>query len=258
MRRIAFVNEKGGSCKTTLSVNVAAWLARRGKRVLLLDLDPQGQAGKSLGLYVRDLAPNVFHLMMDPACTLEQAIRPTPVPNLDVVVSNKALADFPVEAATHPDRERKLSQKLADLSGYDYAIFDSPPSLGLLTVNVMLSASEIVVPVNLTYFALDGCAEIVETVERVKERFGKRDLEIVLVVPTLYRATKLADEIMEKLKAHFPDRTARTVIGYNVKIDEAQSHGKTIWEYAGWSRGAQMIEALAREIERRPAALSRP
>jgi chromosome partitioning protein len=95
---------------------------------------------------------------------------------------------------------------------------------------------------------LDGCAEIVDTVERMRVQFGKQDLEIVLVVPTLYRATKLADEIIERLKSHFPGRTARTVIGYNVKIDEAQSHGKTIWEYAAWSRGAQMIESLAREI----------
>jgi chromosome partitioning protein len=250
MRRIAFINEKGGSCKTTLAVNLAAYFADHGKRVLLVDMDPQGQSGKSLGFYVRDLVPNVYHLMMEPHLTAEQTIRPSAVKNLDVLVSNKLLADFPVEAATHGDRERKLANKLEGVSGYDFVIYDSPPSMGLLTTNVMLACEEIVVPVSLTYFALDGCAEIVESVERMKTQFGKAPLRIVLVVPTLYRATKLADEILEKLRAHFPDRTARTVIGYNVKIDEAQSHGKTIWEYAGWSRGAQMLESLAKELLR--------
>jgi chromosome partitioning protein len=249
MRRIAFVNEKGGSCKTTLAVNVAAYLASLGKaRVLLVDMDPQGQAGKSLGFYVRDLHPTIREVLMDPRLPVEQAIRPSQVPNLDVLVSNKTLADLPLEVAGHADRERKLANRLDSVTGYDYVVYDSPPSIGLLTTNVMLAAEEIVVPVNLTYFALDGCAEIVDTVERMRVQFGKQDLEIVLVVPTLYRATKLADEIIERLKSHFPGRTARTVIGYNVKIDEAQSHGKTIWEYAAWSRGAQMIESLAREI----------
>jgi chromosome partitioning protein len=120
--------------------------------------------------------------------------------------------------------------------------------MGIITTNIMLAAEEVVVPVSLTYFALDGCAEIVDTVELMHERFGKRDLDIVLVVPTLYRPTKMADEIISKLKSHFPNRTSKAVIGYNVKIDEAQSHGKTIWEYASWSRGAHMIESMAKEI----------
>jgi chromosome partitioning protein len=248
MRRIAFINEKGGSCKTTLAVNIAAYMADHGSRVLLVDTDPQGQAGKSLGFYVREMSPTVYDLMVDPAMQARAAIRPSHVERLDVIVSNKRLADFPVEVASHPDRESKLVDKLRDVADYDFIIYDSPPSMGLIVTNVMLAAEEIVVPVNLTFFALDGCAEIVESVEDMRERFGKQDLEIILVVPTLYRSTKMADEIISKLKIHFPGKTARTVIGYNVKIDEAQSHGKTIWEYSSWSRGAHMLESLAKEV----------
>jgi chromosome partitioning protein len=251
MRRIAFVNEKGGSCKTTLAVNVAAYLASSGKsRVLLVDMDPQGQAGKSLGFPVREMHPSVYELLMDPNLSAEEVIRPSHVAGLDMLISNKRLAEFPVEAAAHADRERKLANKLDSVRSYEYVIYDSPPAMGLLTTNVMLAAEEIVVPVNLTYFALDGCAEIVETVEKVQRQFGKANLAIALVVPTLYRPTRLADEILAKIKIHFPGRTARTVIGYNVKIDEAQSHGRTIWEYASWSRGAQMLESLSKEIQR--------
>jgi len=248
MRRIAFINEKGGSCKTTLAVNIAAYMADHGSRVLLVDLDPQGQAGKSLGFFVREMSPTVHDVMVDPAMDARAAIRPSHVERLDVIVSNKRLADFPVEVASHPDRERKLAGKLQAITDYDFIIYDSPPSMGLIVTNVMLATEEIVVPVNSTFFALDGCAEIVESVEDMRSRFGKQDLEIILVVPTLYRPTKMADEIISKLKIHFPGKTARTVIGYNVKIDEAQSHGKTIWEYSSWSRGAHMLESLAKEI----------
>lgn len=254
MRRIAFINEKGGSCKTTLAVNTAAYFASQfGAKVLLVDMDPQGQTGKSLGFYVRELSPTVAELLTDPALEIQACIRPSQVERLDVLVSNKRLADFPLEVANDADRERKLADRLHGLNGYDFLMIDSPPSTGLITTNIMLAVEEIVVPVSLTYFALDGCAEIVESIEMVHRKHGKNDLRISLVVPTLYRATKLADEILGKLKRYFPGRVAHTVIGYNVKIDEAQSHGKTIWEYASWSRGAHMLEALAKEVYRKPA-----
>jgi chromosome partitioning protein len=248
MRRIAFINEKGGSCKTTLAVNTAAYIAGTGKRVLLVDMDPQGQAGKCLGFYVREMSPTIYDMLVDPGLAAVKAIRPSHIDGLDIIVSNKTLSDFPVEVAAHPDRERKLAQKLEAVGDYDYIIYDSPPSMGLINTNIMLAAEEIVVPVSLTYLALDGCAEIVETVDRIRDKFGKRKLEIILVVPTLYRPTKLADEIVRRLKSHFPGRTSKVVIGYNVKIDEAQSHGKSIFEYAAWSRGAHMLESLAKEI----------
>ncbi len=252
MRRIAFINEKGGSCKTTLAVNTAAYFAVNYKvRVLLVDMDPQGQSGKSLGFYVRGLSPTVFDLLVDPSVRAADCIRPSQVEGLDVLVSNKTLADFTLEVAADADREHKLAKRLDGVEGYDLIIYDAPPSMSLITTNIMLATEEIVIPVNLTYFALDGCAEIVESIEAVQKKYGKSELRITLVVPTLYRSTRLADEILDKLKRYFPGHVARTVIGYNVKIDEAQSHGKTIWEYASWSRGAHMIESLAKEIWRR-------
>jgi len=179
MRRIAFINEKGGSCKTTLAVNTAAYLAGLGQRILLVDVDPQGQSGKSLGFYVRDLRPTVFDVMMDDTLPASAAIRASHIEGLDVLPANKHLADFPTDAAALADREHRLAAKLDTLTEYDAILFDSPPSLGLLHTNILLATEEIVVPVNLTYFALDGCAEIVETIETVRERFNKPRLEII-------------------------------------------------------------------------------
>lgn len=247
-RKIAFVNEKGGSCKTTLAVNTAAYLARQGKRVCLLDMDPQGQVGKSLGLNVAAIDPSMFELLVDPAVTAKNAVVASGLPNLDVIASNKKLVDFTVIAAADPDRVMRLRNKLEGFKGYDFIVVDSPPSLGLLTLNIMLAVKEIVIPVSLTYLALDGCSEIVETVENVRRTYKKRDLEVTLVVPTLYRRTNLADAILAKLREFFGDKVSRTPIGYNVAIDEAQSMGRTIWDYAPTSRGAEMLGALAEDI----------
>jgi chromosome partitioning protein len=250
MRKIAFVNEKGGSCKTTLSVNLAAYFAGSlGRRVLLIDVDPQGQSGKSLGMDVKSIKPGTMELLMDPAVGVSDAAVPTRVQGLDIVASNKTLIDFPVEAARFKDREQRLHQKLKGLRKYDFVIFDSPPSLGLLTQNVMLAATEIVIPVNLTFLALDGCAEIVETVEAVKKTHGRDGLKISMVVPVLYRNTRLANAILKNLGEFFGEKLSRTVVGLNVTIDEAQSKGLTIWEYAPSSPGAIALEALAQEIQ---------
>lgn len=247
-RKIAFVNEKGGSCKTTLAVNTAAYLARQGKRVCLIDMDPQGQVGKALGLDVAAIQPSMFELLTDPNVAARDAVTASGLPNLDLIVANKSLVDFTVIAAADPDRVMRLRNKLETLKGYDFFIVDSPPSLGLLTLNIMLAVKEIVIPVSLTYLALDGCSEIVETVENVRRTYKKRDLEVTLVVPTLYRRTNLADAILAKLRDFFGDRVSRAPIGYNVAIDEAQSMGRTIWDYAPASRGAEMLGALAEEI----------
>jgi chromosome partitioning protein len=249
MRKIAFINEKGGSCKTTLSVNIASYLAgRAGRRVLLLDMDPQGQSGKALGIDVKSSKTTTMELLMNPAVGVADAVQATRIEGLDVVVSNKSLIDFPVAAAASEDRAEKLHQKLKAVRKYDYIIFDTPPSLGLLTLNVMLAAQEIVIPVNLTFLALDGCAEIVETVNTVKEQYNRPSLRITLVVPVLYRNTRLANAILHNLGEFFGDKLSKTVIGFNVTVDEAQSKGLTIWEYAPNSPGAVAFEALAREI----------
>jgi chromosome partitioning protein len=250
MRKIAFVNEKGGSCKTTLSVNIGSYFAARGgKRVLIVDLDPQGQSGKSLGIDVKSAQVTTLELLMDPDVKVADAAMPTRIENLDIIVANKTLTDFPTQVADDENRNARLRDKLRGLRGYDYLIFDAPPSMGLITINIMLGAGEIIIPVNLTYLALDGCAEIVETVGAVKKNLGNRALQISLVLPVLYRNTRLANAILQKLSDFFGDKLSKNVLGYNVIVDEAQSYGKTVWEYAPNSRGAQVFEAIAKEID---------
>ncbi len=256
MRRVAFINEKGGTCKTTLCVNIGAWLAaEKGLRVLVADLDTQGHAGKSLGLDVRGLSPTIRDLLLDPSLPVARVARPTAVAGLDVLPANKDLAAFPVEAASHADRADKLAELVSRIPGgsYDLVLFDSPPSVSLVTENVMRAAGELVIPVALTYLALDGCAEILQSLEALRIERGDAP-DLAMVVPTLYRKTQLAGEILEKLRQRFPREISRTVLGYSVKIDEAQSHGRTIFEYAPRSSGAAALAALAAELlERAPA-----
>lgn len=250
-RRIAFINEKGGVGKTTLAVNVAAYFAlKKNKRVLLLDLDGQGHAGKTLGLDVRSLNPSMFHLLTRDDVSLDAVTRSTAVKNLWVVPARKDMGEFPQVASTMADRERLLARRLADeAERYDVIIFDAPPSMGLVTVNVLLASTEVVIPVGTTYLGLDGCAEMVATIEQVSADFAHPELHVSRVVPTLYRKTQLSDEVVEKLKAHFPKRVCEPMV-LNVAIDEAQGHGQTIWEYAPWSRGATIMQTVAESIDR--------
>ncbi len=250
-RRIAFINEKGGVGKTTLAVNVAAYFAlKRDKRVLLLDLDTQGHAGKSLGLDVRSLNPTMFHLLTRDDVSLDAVTRATAVKNLWVVPARKDMADFPLSAAGLPDRERRLARRLeAEEGRYDVIIFDAPPSLGLVTTNVLLATTEVVIPVGTTYLGLDGCAEMLTTVERVASEHAHPSLKVTRVVPTLYRKTALSDEVIATLKEHFGGRVSDPM-HFNVAIDEAQGHGQTIWEYAPWSRGATILQQVAESIDR--------
>jgi len=270
-RRIAFINEKGGSAKTTLVSNLAAYLAmRRGRRVLCIDMDPQGQLGKVLGVDTLRARRSAIDLLLDSilgetpqerAGEREGAASPTlpisrsHIPRLDVIVANKSLALFTAwESGVSLDGTRRLRTSLEatpETEGYDFVLFDAPPSFGPLTLNVLCAASEIVVPVPLTYLALDGCAELLRTVATVRSRYENPDLRITMVVPTFYRRTKLAHEILERLKARFPKEIAHSVVGYHVKLDEAQSRGLSIFEYAPADRGARVMAELAEELELR-------
>jgi chromosome partitioning protein len=273
-RRIAFINEKGGSAKTTLTANIASYFALfRGHRVLAIDMDPQGQLGKVLGVETRQPRHSAIDMLLDaildepksqdasPGETRDDRRAPnlpiskTRIPHLDVVVSNKSLALFP---AWHDDPTGSGTQSLAnaldaapETDRYDFIFFDAPPSFGALTLNILCAASEIVVPVPLTFLAMDGCAELLRTVDTVRDRYGNRDLNISLVVPTFYRRTRLADEILERLKEKFPKEISQSVIGYHVKIDEAQSRGLSIFEYAPKDKGAKIMATIAEELELR-------
>ena len=263
LRRIAFINEKGGSCKTTLAANVGDYLSRvKGYRVLLVDLDPQGQLGKVLGVDVGALRKTALDMLLD--VVMGEDSPPTlPVvkarhPRLDLVPANKSLALFPQEVAAHGGEEYFcLREAVESSTDYDFVLFDAPPSFGTITLNVLLAATEVLLPVPLTYLALDGAAELTRTVEMVRSRFGHPALQISLVVPTFARRTRMAAEILEKLRQHFPKQIAQTVLGYSVLIDQAQSCSKTIFEYAPRSVAARWMTAVAEELlARDPARLS--
>jgi|CXWL01.1.fsa_nt_gi chromosome partitioning protein len=249
MRRVAFMSEKGGTCKTTLAVNTAAYFAqKKGARVLLIDLDTQGHAGKSLGIDVRTVKTNVFHWLTDASVTLDDVLQPTAVPNLSVLPAYKEMADFPIQVANDPRRAYRLTERLEKVHPrFDVVMFDAPPSLGVVTTNILVATTEVVIPVATTYLALDGCAEMVATMEKAAKEHQRGDLRVSLVVPTLYRKTALADEILAKLRHYFPDRCAEP-LAMNVAIDEAQSHGKTIWDHAPWSRGATLLQTIADDL----------
>ena len=274
-RRVAIINEKGGSAKTTLVSTIGSYLAlHRGRRVLAIDMDPQGQLGKVLGVETRARRRSAINLLLDsvlldaaslddgygntadpePRANANLPISTTRIPQLDVITANKSLGLFPALADDEPDPTGRLSRKLdasPELENYDFILFDAPPSFGALTLNVLRATTEIVIPVPLTYLALDGCAELVRTIATVRDRYDHPDLHIAMIVPTFYRRTKLANEILDRLKRRFSKEISHSVIGYHVKIDEAQSRGLSIFEYAPKDRAASVMAELAEELELR-------
>jgi chromosome partitioning protein len=241
--------------------------------VLAIDMDPQGQLGKVFGLDVRRTGRSAIDLLLDtllddasldvpgPRPSLRGAdpasglpLVPTRIANLDLIVANKALALFPSWDGGEGDATGRLSRALhalEDVEGYDFVLFDAPPSFGPLTLNVLRAAEELVVPVPLTYLALDGCAELMRSVAMVRARYGHRSLRVSMVVPTFYRHTRMAHEVLDRLKERFPKELAHTVVGFHVKIDEAQSRGLSVVEAAPSSRAANAMAALAEELELR-------
>ena len=236
-------------------------------------MDPQGQLGKVLGVDIRAPARSAIDLLLDSVLGdpgLDRGTRPARAAatgiaaadgehahpqGLDVIVANKSLGAVPALAGgeeTDPDGAAGARARLgARGRRLRVRLFDAPPSFGPLTLNVLRAADEIVVPVPLTFLALDGCAELMRTVETVRTRYGNPELRISMVVPTFYRRTNLAHEILEKLKQRFPKEIAHTVVGYHVRIDEAQSRGLSIFEHAPTDRGARVLAELAEELELR-------
>src|SRR5262245_35775587 len=235
-------------------------------------MDPQGQLGKVFGVDHRAPARSAIDLRLDAVLGEERARRgaatvlpvvKTRITGLDLVIANKALGLFPAwEEREDLDPTGRLAAALdsaPELARYDLVLFDAPPSFGPLTLNVLRAADEVVVPVPLTYLALDGCAELMRTIHTVRERYGHPKLRVTMVVPTFYRRTKLAHEILEQLKVRFPKEIAHRVVGYHVRIDEAQSKGLSVFEYAPRDRGARALAELAEELElRAPAASGDP
>src|SRR6266699_498156 len=247
-RVYAVVNQKGGVGKTTTAINVAANLPQLGLSGLIVDMDPQGNTTSGLGIIRSELNSSVYNVIVD-ADDINEVIRPTAVPGLDILPSHVSLAGAEIELINLPRRERRLLYALEALRvAYDYIIIDCPPSLGLLTVNSLVAAEYMLIPIQCEYYALEGLGALTHTTQLIQRELNPR-LKIGGIVLTLFdpRLT-LALQVAEQVRARYPEKTFQTVIPRNVRLSEAPSHGMPITQYDPTSRGAVAYQELTKEL----------
>lgn len=246
---IAVVNQKGGVGKTTTAENVAAQLASPERPVLLIDLDPQGNTTSGLGLSKQGLAATTYEVLRRDV-PLADAIHETRIPGLFILPTDTNLTGVEIELVDQERREYRLKQALAPAS-YEYIIIDCPPSLGLLTVNALTAAQAVLIPVQAEYYALEGLGQLLQTIQRVRQGLNP-SLELLGVVITMYdKRISLSEQVLQEVKNYFGDKLFSTVIPRNVRLAEAPSFGKTIFEHDRWSKGARAYKQLAKEVTRR-------
>jgi chromosome partitioning protein len=249
-RIVAVANQKGGVGKTTTAVNLGAGLAELGFRVLVVDLDPQGNASTGLGINHRNVQGSIYDVLMNGAA-VEDCVEPTAVRNLFVVPATIDLAGAEIELVPAMSRELKLRRALAEVSDdYDFTLIDCPPSLGLLTVNGLAAATDVIVPIQCEYYALEGLGQLLRNVSLVKANLNP-GLDVRGIVLTMYDArTKLAEQVEEEVRAHFGPKVYRTVVPRTVRISEAPSFGQPVTVFDASSRGAIAYRELAKEVSR--------
>lgn len=245
---IAIVNQKGGVGKTTTAVNLGAYLAQAGKHVLLVDVDPQGNATSGLGIEAKELEHGLYEALIEQK-TIFEIIKKTKQEKYHIAPSTPALAGAGVELVSLDNREFRLLRLLEAIKNeYDYIIIDAPPSLGLLTINSLVAADEVLIPVQSEYYALEGLGQLLETISLVQNNL-KPELGIMGAVITMYDArNKLSSSVMGELYQYFPNRVFRSVIPRSVRLAEAPSYGRSILHYDNNSKGGRAYERLAREI----------
>ena len=249
MIRIAVANQKGGVGKTTTAINLATALAATGQKVLLVDLDPQGNASTGMGV-AHDQRLRSSYELLTGACTLDEAIIPTRVPRLELVASTVDLSGAEIELIEFEERTHRLDRALSSAAPgrWDVCLIDCPPSLGLLTVNALAAAQSILVPLQAEFFALEGLSQLLQTVERVRARFNPQ-LTILGVALTMYdRRNNLSAQVADDVKACLGDTVFNTVIPRNVRLSEAPSHGIPALIYDLRCPGSEAYMALAREL----------
>src|SRR5476651_311890 len=239
---IAIANQKCGVGKTTTTINLGAYLASGKKRVLIVDLDPQGNTSSGLGITADKLSGDLYDVLME-GVAAEAIARPTAVDGLRILPASPVLAAAEVELVAMPQREYKLRKALENLD-YDYVLIDCPPSLGILTVNGLVAAHELIIHVQAEFYALEGLGQLVQTVQRVRKGLNPT-LSLMGVLVTMHNGrTSLSTQVHEEVKRHFPDKVFDTVIPRNVRLAEAPSFGKSIMHYDGWSKGARSYKAF--------------
>lgn len=247
-RVLAVANQKGGVGKTTTSVNLGAALAELGFRVLVIDLDPQGNATTGLGIDARNFELSMYDVLMRD-CSLEDCVEPTSMKNLFVAPATIALAGAEIELVPAFSRELKLKRAIESvIDDFDYVLIDCPPSLGLITVNALAAASEVLVPIQCEYYALEGLSQLMRNVHLVASNLNPR-LDISTIVLTMYDArTKLSDQVATEVREHFGNKVCRIVIPRTVRLSEAPSFGQPITAFDPASRGAIAYRELAKEV----------
>jgi chromosome partitioning protein len=248
--RIALANQKGGVGKTTTAVNLAVILANRGLRTLLVDIDPQGNATSSLGIEKKRLIATLYDVLIGDV-TVEDALVTEARPGLDLLPATPTLAGAEIELVGMSGRERALARALDGAGDYDLILIDCPPSLGLLTVNALTAAHQVIVPIQCEYLALEGLGQLITTIELVRRQLNP-GLDVLGVLMTMYDArTRLSAGVVEEVRRYFPHQVFETIVPRSIRLAEAPSYGQAIAEYDSDSRGAQAYEGVVTELVKR-------
>ena len=247
---ISVANQKGGVGKTTTAINLSAALAEKGKKVLVIDIDPQGNTTSGFGVEKNEEEYTIYELLLDD-CSINDAVHREVIPNVDLIPSNVNLAAAGIELIGVDRKEYILRDALDYVrSDYDYIMMDCPPSLNLLTVNAMTASDTVLVPIQCEYYALEGLSQLIHTINLVKERLNE-DLDIEGIVFTMYDSrTNLSQQVVENVKNHVEQKIYNTIIPRNIRLAEAPSYGQPIIQYDGRSAGAEAYRKLAEEVIR--------